>query len=157
MCMNEWLPRAASSGQRGFTLLEMLVVLAMVVIVLAVVPPLISAGLPSAELKGAARKLAAGLRYTRSRAVSTQEEKALVVDLEERKFTVPDRPRAVSLPEDVEIDLLTTRSDLLGERTGRIRFFPDGSSTGGRITLEKGERKFVVDITWLTGRVVILE
>ena len=41
--------------------------------------------------------------------------------------------------------------------TGAIRFFPDGSSTGGRVTLMVGERSYAVDVDWLTGRVRVLE
>ncbi|MGA7117479.1 MAG: hypothetical protein WBY12_09835 [Hyphomicrobium sp.] len=36
-----------------------------------------------------------------------------------------------------------------------MRFFPDGSSTGGRVTLVAGERKRLLDINWLTGAVII--
>jgi general secretion pathway protein H len=38
-----------------------------------------------------------------------------------------------------------------------VRFFPDGGSNGGRITLAAGDRKYDVDVDWLTGRVAILE
>ena len=41
------------------------------------------------------------------------------------------------------------------DKRGAIRFYPDGSSTGGRITVSSGERKFLVDVDWLTGRVSI--
>ena len=36
-----------------------------------------------------------------------------------------------------------------------MRFFADGGSNGGRVTLAAGERKFDIDIDWLTGRVAI--
>jgi general secretion pathway protein H len=55
------------------------------------------------------------------------------------------------------ISLVTARSELDTDRVGKIRFFPDGTSTGGRITLARGERKYGVDINWLTGQVVILD
>lgn len=148
---------SACPGSVGYTLLELLVVLVLVVLVLAVVPPLISAGMPSAEVQGAARRLAAGLRYTRSRAIAAQAERSLVLDLEQRLFTVPGRSRPQRLPEKLDIKLLTTRADLLDDRIGRVRFFADGSSTGGRITIENGARKLRIDIEWLTGKVAILD
>ena len=40
---------------------------------------------------------------------------------------------------------------------GSIRFYPDGGSNGGRITVASGARKFDVDVDWLTGRVAILD
>jgi len=48
--------------QGGFTLLELMVVLAIAAIMMTVVPPLLSSALPGAQLKSAARQLAAGLR-----------------------------------------------------------------------------------------------
>ncbi len=38
-----------------------------------------------------------------------------------------------------------------------IRFYPDGSSTGGRNTGSSGEGKYLVDVDWLTGRVSIAD
>ena len=49
---------------RGFTLLELLVVLALATLLIALVPPLISAALPGVELKSSARKVAASVRRT---------------------------------------------------------------------------------------------
>jgi general secretion pathway protein H len=43
------------------------------------------------------------------------------------------------------------------ERRGAIRFYPDGSSTGGRITVTFGRTQYLVDVDWLTGRVSITD
>jgi general secretion pathway protein H len=40
---------------------------------------------------------------------------------------------------------------------GEIRFFPDGSSTGGEITLAGGNAHRYVQVDWLTGRVAVYE
>ena len=65
--------------------------------------------------------------------------------------------RSHRLPEKIDLKLYTAQRDLLNEKVGTIRFFPDGGSNGGRITLVAGERKYDVDVDWLTGRVAILE
>ena len=61
------------------------------------------------------------------------------------------------LPDDLEISLFTARSERLGPNSGAIRFFPDGSSTGGRLTLSTERLGMAVDVDWLTGKVRILE
>ena len=53
--------------------------------------------------------------------------------------------------------LFTAQNDIADEKVGSIRFFPDGGSNGGRVTLAAGERKFEIDVDWLTGRVAILD
>jgi general secretion pathway protein H len=61
------------------------------------------------------------------------------------------------LPPRVELKLFTAQRDIVNDTTGAIRFYPDGGSNGGRITVASGERKFEVDVDWLTGRVAILD
>jgi general secretion pathway protein H len=61
------------------------------------------------------------------------------------------------LPNGVEIKLFTAQQDLVNDKVGAIRFYADGGSNGGRVTLAAGERKFEVDVDWLTGRVAILD
>ncbi|TCV91049.1 hypothetical protein EC912_1171, partial [Luteibacter rhizovicinus] len=48
------------------------------------------------------------------------------------------------------------QEDRVNATTGRIRFFPDGSSTGGRVTLGRGTREWHVNVGWLTGAVSVV-
>ena len=142
---------------RGVTLLEMLVVLSIMAILAALVIPRFTGGVSMSELKGATRELAAGLRLARSEALATRKETRLLLDLEQRAFRLESDSRVHSLPKQIDLKLFTAQSDLFSEKVGAIRFFPDGGSNGGRVTLAAGERKFNVDIDWLTGRVAILD
>ena len=38
---------------------------------------------------------------------------------------------------------------------GAVLFFPDGGSTGGRITIVRDQRRYDVRIDWLTGQVTV--
>ena len=141
---------------RGFTLLELLLVLVIMATGYVLVVRLATGGVSGAELKSAARAVAAGLRDARGTAIATQESAALTLDLDKRSFEVPGR-RARALPERLELKLYTAQSEIVDNRRGAIRFYPDGSSTGGRVTVASGERRFLVDVDWLTGRVTIKE
>jgi general secretion pathway protein H len=145
-------PRAASAG---VTLLELLIVLSIMAIVAALVLPMFGGGVSTGELKSAARQVAAGLRVARSEALATRRETRVVLDLEHRTFRI-DRDASVhALPERLELKLFTAQSDLVNDKVGAIRFFADGGSNGGRVTLAAGARKYDIDIDWLTGRVAI--
>ena len=140
------------------TMIEILVVLSIMAIGAAIVVPMIGGtGASSSDLRSAARQIAAGLRHARSEAIAQRRETVLTLDLEKRSFRVAQEPREIALPDRVEIKLFTAQSDLVNERQGAIRFFPDGGSNGGRVTVASGERKYEVDVDWLTGRVAILE
>jgi general secretion pathway protein H len=147
---------ALRAGQAGVTLLELLIVLSIMAIIAAVVVPLLGAGVSNTELKSAARQVAAGLRLARSDAVATRQDTRVTLDLEHRTFQVERHPHLHTLPRELEMKLFTAQSDLVSDKVGAIRFFPDGGSNGGRVTLAAGERKYEVDIDWLTGRVAIL-
>jgi len=142
--------------QRGLTLIEILIVLAIIAIVSAIAIPIVN-GVSNAEMRSAARQLASGLRLARSEAVAQRRETFLVIDIAGRRFKVDRDGREYKLPRNVELKLFTAQQDLVDDKVGSIRFYPDGGSNGGRITLAAGERKFEVDVDWLTGRVAILD
>ncbi len=142
---------------RGFTLIELLVVIAVLALVLVAVPPFFSTGVPSATLKAAAREVAAGLRYARSEAVTRNREVVFTIDLDEASYTVGANSRTMSWPDEIDVTLLTARSEQIDETSGAIRFFPDGSSTGGGITLALGAREYRVLVDWLNGQVSIID
>ncbi len=143
--------------QPGFTLLEILVALVIGVLLVALVPPLLSGLSGSVELRGAARQLAAGLRSARNQAVTRQQEAVLTLDLAQRRFGVSGDPRVIALPASVALKLYTAQSELLDQATGNLRFFPDGSSTGGAITVSGPKIAYRVNVDWLTGTVAIVE
>jgi len=150
-------PSCRRGDARGVTLLEMLVVLSIMAVIAAIVVPVFTGGVSGSELKGATREVAAGLRLARSEALATRTETRVMLDLENRSFQVERDPRTHALPKQIELKLFTAQSDLVSDKVGAIRFFPDGGSNGGRVTLAAGERKFNVDVDWLTGRVAILD
>lgn len=139
----------------GFTLLELLVVVTIMAAVYILVPRMFVNGVSGADLRATSRNLAAGLRQARSLALTERRETALTVDLEKRNFALSGNARVFQMPEKIEISLFTAQSEVAGDKQGSIRFFPDGSSTGGRVTVSSGEQKFLVDVDWLTGRVSI--
>lgn len=140
---------------RGFTLLELMVVLAILAALSVVVLPAITGG-SGVELRAATRDLAAALRHARSEAMMRNAPATLILDVEARRFRISTDQRVRALPHRLRYALYTARSELLGTHTGAIRFFADGSSTGGRITVSvpRGPRA-VIDVDWLTGRVHI--
>lgn len=141
----------------GFSLLELIMVLVIGAGVFAILLGLAPKGASSADLKASARALASGLRQTQSTAMVTRRDATLTVDMDARAFTFTGSPRSHALPEGIDLKLLTAQTEVESERKGAIRFYADGSSTGGRVTVAAGERHYFVDVDWLTGRVAINE
>jgi general secretion pathway protein H len=139
----------------GFTLTELLVVFAVVGLVLAVVPVTFSHALDTMSLRKAMHDLTTGLRLTRAAATSTQSEAVFALAVDTRVVEVAGRKKTLTVPEGTEIVLVTARTEQISEQSGAIRFFPDGSSTGGRITVANDQFRSVIDINWLTGEVKV--
>jgi len=138
---------------KGFTLLELVVVLFIVVLGFSVVGINLSSGNDSTELKAAARDIVSALRFAKGQALISHQETTLTLDLTENSYTVSGRDKVYSIPKAIDVTVVTAQSEITGKGLGSIRFFADGSSTGGRITLELGKAAWRIDINWLTGQI----
>lgn len=145
---------SACRRDQGFALAEFLVVLVIVALVFSVTLPAFTGG-STVETLAAARTVAAGLRQTRDRAITSNQATIMEVDVERKQIMSGKRLR--QLPQRIHLKLFTAKRERLGVSRGAIRFFPDGSSTGGRVTLIQDNLSYLVDIDWLTGRIVIRE
>lgn len=134
----------------GFTLIEMLVVLTILALMMAVVVPAINRGM-SVTASDIARDVQIGLRKARSDSVTQQKSQAFEVDIHNRQFGVQGG-KSTRLPEGVELVVNVAQREATQEKAV-VRFYPDGSSTGGRIGIHESEEQILINIDWLTGRV----
>ncbi|MCD5397451.1 prepilin-type N-terminal cleavage/methylation domain-containing protein, partial [candidate division NPL-UPA2 bacterium] len=76
---------------RGFTLLELLVVLAIMALLTAMSAPAISGYLRGARLRGGARQIASALRHARQLAITKRSDHTVYFNIAEEQFWVVDR------------------------------------------------------------------
>jgi general secretion pathway protein H len=138
--------------QRGLSLLELTLVIALVAAAATVVGLIVQRSLPGPLLRQTARELAAELRETRTRAMLGGRSQRFEIDTRSRAWQgVGDRHGR--LPESLRIVAVGARQEQPADGIAAIRFFPDGSATGGRITLVHDTAAWQVDVAWLTGEV----
>jgi general secretion pathway protein H len=140
----------------GFTLLEMLAVILLIGIAAAAVSISVTQGLASARVRAASSELAGALRATRAQAIVRGQEQHFDVDIRANSY-LNAKQQDVRLPKGLKVSISSAKEDQPNDHTGRIRFFPDGSSTGGRITLQSGKRQWHVNVSWLTGEVRVVD
>jgi general secretion pathway protein H len=155
-CAGSVAPVSLAPHSKGFTLLEMLAVILLIGIAAAAVSFSVTQGLASARINAASSELAGALRATRAQAIVRAREENFDVDT--RANTYRDvKKHDVRLPVGLKLGITSAKEDQPNDHTGRIRFFPDGSSTGGRITLQAGKRQWHVNVSWLTGEVRVVD
>jgi general secretion pathway protein H len=130
-------------------------VLVIIGLVMALAPPLFHAAVPSVRLKATARDLVASLRLARDLAVSRNTTSELVVDLRQRRYRVTGVARERQLPADVSVTFFPAgggRDPLAGPV---VRFFQDGTSSGGAFRLVTGDNAYLLEVDRLRGRVTL--
>lgn len=138
----------------GFTLIELLVVMTLLVTLSAIMMPIFHPS-PAQALQLATRDVTTALREVRRQASASHDRRRFMVDTAGRRYAVGDERSWRRLPEYLTIELTTARSLLAGRDLGGVEFFPDGSSTGGRIRLGCAGSVTQIDVEWLTGKIRI--
>lgn len=137
----------------GFTLIEMLVVLAIVATATAITVPLLRPPSPSAEVRRAALGLASDLRIARSAALRANGTTVVDVDVATATWRAADAGEPRRAPAGTTVRLSVPPTELTGAQSGRIRFRADGSSTGGTIELVRAGFAAAVAVEPFTGGV----
>ncbi|MFI4986209.1 MAG: GspH/FimT family protein [Alphaproteobacteria bacterium] len=148
--------RIAAEAAAGFTLVELLVALALVALVGVLVVGASAPVSPASAARAAAGELASALRLARAQAIAEDRPVGLVLDVAGRRYRV-GRAAGRALPQVLRLTLLTARGEVLSDSTASIRFNPDGSSSGGRIEVAGGGRLIAIRVEWLSGRVSLVE
>ena len=131
--------------ERGFSLLELIVVLAILSLVLVAVAPLVSPWRGGALIDVAARDVALTLRATRAAAIYGNKGATFTLDGAAGQYWSDAVPGRRTLPARV------TATFAAGQ-TGQIQFFPDGSASGGTVVLRDAHRSTAVQVDALSGR-----
>ncbi len=138
----------------GVTLIEVIVALTIAALLTATTAPAIGGALDRARANNSARELVAALKATRQEARASGVDALFTLDVATRVYRIANgRDSTLSTAHDSTLALLTAESERVTDTAGAIRFFPDGSSTGGTITLMHRGRELRVEIDWLTGHV----
>ena len=139
------------SCDAGYTLLELIVVLAIISFAAAVMLPRVGAGGDRVALRAATIQLAAGLQATRNEAMSASKETAFVIDIAHRRYWADGAVKARSLASGIGIVTGNRPGEAVSLGRATVRFQPDGSASGGWIGLRAKNHSASITVDWLTG------
>jgi general secretion pathway protein H len=139
--------------QQGFSLLEMVCVIAIIALVAAVLLPMVPRQTSRARLQAYAMQAATLLKSDRSAAIRRGVDVATLVDPHARAIRAGASREILQLPDDVRFDALLPQSCRQRAALSVISFFPDGMSCGGTIALSRLGTAYEIRVNWLTGRI----
>lgn len=168
----------ANDRRRGFTLLELLVVLVLMSLMTALAAPRLAGTLSATTARTSAKRIATALRHARNLAASEKAVYVAAFQPDAARVTVGRMPesgrlrailetddpplidsRGFTLPEGVRIESVAKAlGEAEEEGAAAILFYPDGASSGGRVTVadEKG-RQAVLSVDGIMGTVRLEE
>lgn len=143
---------AAPAFKAGFTLIEMLVVVAVLGMAMGLVATSAPMRSHAIEMQAVVEQVANAARLAHAQAITSNRAVYLTLDVHAHSLRVDKIPPTL-LPATMRVTMTAVSGDSVGGPLTVIRFNPDGSTTGGRIELAEGSRRAMVGVNWLTGRV----
>lgn len=142
--------------ERGFTLLEMVCVLAIIALLSAVLLPFIPHQTSRSRLQAYALQAAALLKTDRNAAIMRRTSVATLVDAESRAIRSGVSRTTIRIPDDVRFDALLPKTCEQRATLSTINFFANGTSCGGTIALTRLDAGYEIKVNWLTGRIEVV-
>jgi general secretion pathway protein H len=137
-------------GARGFTLLELVVVLLVVSVAIGLVAPALGRSVEAVRVRAEVAGFSATLRHAREQAITSRQTHTVVVNLTNRMVTVTAEDENVRWTRAISTRL---RVDVADPEALTVRFEPQGTSSGGAFRLTSGAIVYRVTVDAVTGRV----
>src|SRR5262245_49559904 len=139
-----------SRPSAGFTLLEILVVLAILGLVAALSLPTLRRPPDRLRLEAAARTLMRAIRFSRAAAIARNDDVIATLHAD-RRVLESSTGSVIQIDREISVEVIFAAAERPRGVAGAIRFFPDGTSTGGDIVLTLNKRRARISVNWLTG------
>jgi len=152
---------AVPPGDRGFTILELVLVLVVMSLVAALTYPALLRGRTAFHLRAVGRDVIGSLRFARETSVTEQKVMMVQVDSRTQKLTVSDDvgdgARSLALPGDVKLEVASDSGVEMPNGRLVIRFLPNGSADDAQFLLRSNTGATVKVVTdAITGTARIL-
>jgi general secretion pathway protein H len=145
-----------STGESGFTLIEVVCVLAIVALMAAILLPEIPRGTSRARIEAYALEIATVLNTDHNAAIRRGRAIVTEIDAPSRLVSSGATQRTVRVPSDVRFDAALAKRCNQRDVGSTIIFFASGMSCGGIIALTRLGVGYQVRVNWFTGGVEIV-
>ncbi|MBL4617448.1 MAG: prepilin-type N-terminal cleavage/methylation domain-containing protein [Robiginitomaculum sp.] len=142
---------ADNKKQSGYTLMELVVVMVIIALATAVIAPRLITNSPARSVKNSSVQLTALYKKGRIKALQTGVSQVVLLNTTTKTAWLSDVEK-IKLPANIDINTITAEPES-GNNLAGIRFFPDGTSTGGEITIASANTAYVISVIWANSEV----
>ena len=139
---------------RGFTLLEIIIVITLVVLILGFTTLFFGNALPGARLNSAARELSAMMRYAKILAQNNGEPQTVLINLDTGRYGI-EGVQTKNIPEGINIRVTDPVTGEVSRGNYAVLFHESGISEGGTITLWNAKRTLNIELDPIVGSVML--
>jgi general secretion pathway protein H len=140
--------------EKGFTLLEIIIVITLVVLILSFTTLFFGNALPGARLNSAARELSAMMRYAKILARNNGELQTVLINLDTGRYGI-EGVQTRNIPEGINIRVTDPVTGEVSRGSYAVLFHESGISEGGTITLWNARRTLNIELDPIVGSVIL--
>jgi len=138
---------------KGFTLIELIVVMTLIILVLGIVGVNFSIRLPKEKLKSAVRDIVSSMRYARGLSQVKTKEVVVKIDLVKKQIIIDRKKR--KLPKELEIVVIDPNNGEIKDGIYKIIFFPGYGCSGAEIIVKNSNNAYMIQLSPFTGKVSV--
>jgi general secretion pathway protein H len=139
---------------KGFTLLEIIVVITLIVLILGLTTLFFGNALPGARLNSAARELSAMIRFAKMLAQNNGEPQTVFINLDTGRYGI-EGVQTRNIPEGINIRIADPVAGEVSKGSYAVRFHESGIIEGGTITLWNTKKTLNIELDPIVGSVIL--
>jgi type II secretory pathway pseudopilin PulG len=140
--------------EKGFILLELIIVLFLMAIILGMSTLLFTNLLPSQKFHATVREVSATIREARSLAQIHGESQYVIIDLDAKQYGIEGRGSR-DIPEDISMKIIDPFAGEILEGKYQFIFHPTGGIEGGTIVLWNSKKAVEIRTDPIGGSVIV--
>jgi prepilin-type N-terminal cleavage/methylation domain-containing protein len=139
---------------RGFTLLELILVVVIIVLVLGLATLFFASTISSAKLNGLSRDISSTIKQARFLARNKGETQTLVIDLDAKTYGIEGKDTKI-IPPEITAKIIDPLSGEIFRGKYSLIFHDTGGIEGGTILLTYSKKTITIETDPVVGSIVV--
>ena len=146
-----------AKSQKGVTLIELVIILVIIASIVSISASTLKWGSRNYDFRVSVIEFANFIRDSRQQALRQNQELVVFVDVQNLSYWAAKTKKLKKFPDDTKLSIVSAKYKNNAALVSKIKFFPDGSTSGANILISQNNKSFEIQVDWLTGKLIIHE